>query len=410
MRGRERLRGVGFSLVVSALALLAADGVRAQTPMALRNWGQNIAMSDARVVGRGGWGIAEIDSLTPSFHNTASLVESPLVSILLTAYGERVGSEGSGEDRTTYHAFVPNARVMLPLIKRRLALAAGFVIRRSMIYETRTALNDTIWGDAVSGYEQFLRKGNLFSVPLGLSVKAAPGLSLGVDYILYRGSITGTTSFTYLDDDGFDSRYQSSIQRLESELNGESWRFSLLWSSLDWLRLGGSYTLGYDLGIENTLAVTGVSERSFSAFATQMPAELIVGGQVRLGRRWWFGTEYQSAPFGGFTGVPEWEPDMADEWTLSFGIERAMGRVRKGGWRNTPLRFGVSTRRWAYRIDGETIDEMAISIGTGFALARGMGQLDLALSYGQVGDVDEISVSSSYWRLAVSILGLEKWW
>ncbi len=408
---RRRWRSVGPVLAALLLLSLAmGTAAQAQTPMALRNWGQNITTSDARVAGRGGWGMAQTDSLSPSFQNTASLVATPLVTILLTAYGEHVTSEGSDELRGTYHAFVPNVRAMLPVIKRRLALAAGFAIRRSMVYETRTAFLDTVWGDVVEGYEQFFRKGNLFEVPLSASAKVLPGLSVGADLILHRGSITGTTNYTYLGAGGLDPRYLSSNQEAESKLNGESWRFSLLWSSLDWLRIGASYELPYDLEIDNSVAIAGVSGRSHSQFETHMPEEWLVGGQLRLGRRWWLGGEYQFAAFSKFTGVPDWESDMEDEWTASVGFERTMDRLRKGGWSNLPIRFGVATRRWAYRIDGETIDEMSASVGTGFALARGLGQLDLAFTYGKIGKLDEISVASEYWRFTIALLGLEHWW
>ena len=411
MGPRRRWRSVGPVLAALVLLSLAIGSAAwAQTPMALNNWGQNITTSDARVSGRGGWGMAQIDSLSPSFQNTASLVATPLVTILLTAYGEHVTSEGSGEHRGTYHAFVPNVRAMLPVIKRRLALAAGFAIRRSMVYETRTAFLDTVWGDVVEGYEQFFRKGNLFEVPLSASARVLPGLSVGADLILHRGSITGTTNYTYLVPGGLDPRYLSSNQDAESKLNGESWRFSLLWSSLDWLRIGASYELDYDLRIDNSVAIAGVSGRSHTQFETHMPEEWLVGGQLRLGGRWWLGAEYQFAAFSKFTGVPDWDADMEDEWTASVGFERTMDRVRKGGWRNMPIRFGVATRRWAYRIDGETIDEMSVSVGTGFGLARGLGQLDLAFTYGKIGKLDEISVASEYWRLTVSLLGLERWW
>jgi hypothetical protein len=101
---------------------------------------------------------------------------------------------------------------------------------------------------------------------------------------------------------------------------------------------------------------------------------------------------------------------MRDERTVSFGIERALGRDRRSSWGNRPVRLGVTARRWAYELGGAPLDEWIYSAGTGFEFQGGRGQLDLALSYGTIGDRSQNGYATEYWRLTVSVSGFERWW
>jgi hypothetical protein len=135
----------------------------------------------------------------------------------------------------------------------------------------------------------------------------------------------------------------------------------------------------------------------------------MAGAELRLWRRWRIGADYELRDFSALTGQPEWEEAMEDEVVISGGIERTLGRARRGGFANVPLRLGVTKRRWAYQVGGAPVDEWTYSAGTGFSLENGRGQLDLALSYGTIG-VAENGLASDYWRITVSVTGLERWW
>ena len=102
--------------------------------------------------------------------------------------------------------------------------------------------------------------------------------------------------------------------------------------------------------------------------------------------------------------------DMEDEYSLSVGLERKPGRKRRGGLSNLPVRLGASLKRWAYRVGGEPIDERTISLGTGFPFRHNLGSLDVALSYGIIGDLEKNGMETETWRLTISVTGLERWW
>ena len=93
-----------------------------------------------------------------------------------------------------------------------------------------------------------------------------------------------------------------------------------------------------------------------------------------------------------------------------MGIERKPARVRRGGANNLPLRAGYTRKQWGYAINGEPVIEETFSLGTGFPFRGNLGQLDMALSFGTIGDMGTNQMESSYWRFTLSVVGLERWW
>jgi len=107
--------------------------------------------------------------------------------------------------------------------------------------------------------------------------------------------------------------------------------------------------------------------------------------------------------------------DMEDEYGFSAGLERMKGYKRRGGMGNLPIRLGVSYKRWAYGVGGAddkaaSIEEKTVSIGTGFPFRQNLGELDVAVSYGVIGELEKNGLESEIWRLTISVTGLERWW
>jgi hypothetical protein len=99
--------------------------------------GAPAAGGDARVLGRGGWGLAESDTLAPSFLNPAGLPGLRQVAIALSGYGERIRSQGSAGSSDNARVLTPDVAVAVPLGECGVVFAAGFHARRSTQYQTR---------------------------------------------------------------------------------------------------------------------------------------------------------------------------------------------------------------------------------------------------------------------------------
>jgi hypothetical protein len=421
VRSDSRWCSAVASAVVGAVALALFTGIAAaQSPFALVNMGQDIWITDARIAGRGGWGMTVADTLALGFKNVAGLVDNPFVGVQMCGFGERSDATEGDSQRRTYRTFVPSFRVSVPIQPGRVALTAGFRARRSTSYSTRRDASWEVDEGTITGFEAFERDGTLWDIPLGAAVRIGRFLALGGTVNLIRGSFVDTRNTVPVwlnrgpDTTGTDvvvpAPYLTSVEENESVYDGTSVTASALMKFFGRLRLGAAYTPEHDVDLSRKVSLGGVGTRYYESFTLRMPAEFQAGAELRLGSRWRLGADYEWQRYSQLTGLPEWEGELEDAWIASFGLERTLGFARRGGFGNVPLRLGATLRRWSYRVGGQPVDEITYSAGTGFALEGGLGQLDIALSYGMIGDLADNGAESDYWRLTVSVTGLERWW
>ena len=397
----------------ACLVLLAAGSAspaRAQSPFSLVHLGAPTAGGDARVFGRGGWGLAESDTLAPSFLNPAGLPGLRQVAISLSGYGERIRSEGVAGSSDNARVMLPDVAVAMPLGDGRAVLAVGLHARRSTQYTTSLSREWYAGAELLAaGEEVFSREGTQFAVPLTLAARATRALSLSATLNLERGAIRERVNIFFLDP--VDSLgYRRSSLVLEDDFSGTSASFGLQWRPTDALSLGAVFTTPWDYAVMRRQEVYNVSGVVDSSYTVRMPADWGVGASARLAARWRVGTDFEWRGLSDLRGRPDWELAAEDEWRIGFGCERAGARVRRGGWSNLPLRFGVSRGQWGYRVGDEPVREWRIAAGTGFVLSSGNGRVDVGLSYGRVGDRDRNGYVDDVWRLALSVVGLERWW
>ncbi len=399
-------------LILSVLSLAWSGTAGAQTPLALGNIGQRLDNEDARMIGRGGWGMAVDDSTHPGFKNLASLYAIRKVALNFSVFGDNAVSEDDHGERTTDQVFTPDIRVALPVIKGRLAVTAGFVVDRSTQYDTSVDSTWQVWEDEINGQVQFLRDGSMFRVPLGAAFAPWRGLSLSAAVNMQRGTLRESLYDVLRDPASLVGipLYQTNLLVQEDTYSGTSATFGALFSPLKGVRFGGAYTPAFDLDVARKLEVGGVAQRRNTAFTLSMPAEIRAGLAVTLKGRWRMGADYQYQDFKDFRGNEAWAADMETEHTLSLGLERHRAHERHGGMGNLPLRLGVRMRTWAYKVGGAPVDETTFSAGTGFPFHGDLGQLDVALSYSMVGDLEDNGMQSRIVRLTISVTGLERWW
>jgi len=259
---------IWLPLLTGFIVTAVTTPVLAQTPFSLLNLGANVASYDARMEGRGGWGLAETDTLVPGFKNLAGLAEVDNVVLLLNGYFERrrietVTTEAAGS-RKTARVLTPNARVAFPLKGKYATLSAGFLSRRATEY-TSVKPNSWLLGDVVViGEEQFERRGTQFEIPLAFSLRLLRGLSIAASLNLISGNIRQTVTDIFLQPTDINGRplYRpvESINRYEfSGVSGSSY---VLFSPFRWLHLGGVYTPSHHVTVEQTQFMDGVASQA----------------------------------------------------------------------------------------------------------------------------------------------------
>jgi len=418
---RSRIgRELGPVLVLAIAALLVATAAVAQSPFALTNIGADVRSSSARVDGRGGWGLAESDTLIPSFHNLAGLPGLKKMAIVVSGYAEQVRSKDASTSRTTNRLRTPTLRAAAPFADGRLIFSAGFQGLRGTQYDVQRetvyllpAPEDPLGADVpYEGHETFVREGTQFQVPLGLSWRATSRLSLAANLNLVGGVMRERVNVVFDEPVSTDGTqyFLTTAETLEDEISGQSATVSLLVAPLSRLSLGAAFTPAHDWDVTRRQEMQGIPGSADSEYSIRIPELWAVGAALALSDRWRLGAEYESQPFSKLSGRADWEAVMCDAWRLGIGLDRAEAFARRAGRRNLPLRVGYSLQKWPYRVDGEDILERRISAGTGFSFRDRSGHLDLALSHAWIGELGKNGSRDRVWRLTVSVAGLEKWW
>jgi hypothetical protein len=384
---------------------LGAVTASAQTPMAGSNIGQRIVPDDARMVARGGWGMAVSDTTHPGFKNLASLAYLRHVVLKYTGYGELTDSESPNGTRTTSGVYSPGIQFALPVIKSRLGMTAGFSMNGSTRWDAQRDSTWTLADTSVVGGIALSREGTRFKVPLGVAWRPYERLAIAGAINLESGSSLENYNEAFA-----SSGIDPNLKETKDLYQGTSYTLGLQWQPLARLSLGASWTPAYTLEVDRQVKVQGVTARYQTSWDLSLPAEYMAGFQLRLTERWQVGADAQFMPFSEFSGNDAWAEEMYDEYTFGFGLERMKANERRAGMKNLPLRLGANLHRWAYGLGGEPIEELTFSIGTGFGFARDLGQLDVSLSYGMIGDLGQNGVRSNVYRLGVSVTGLEAWW
>ena len=393
------------ALLFAVAAALLATAAAAQTPFAMSGLGQNVETFSARDTGRGGWGMADTDTLTPGTMNQAALADLMYTGLIFSGHGETAKNQGPAEERRSYRTLLPNIRLALPLQKARLTLHAGFLVKRSLEWTSLSDITYPQFGDTVSGLERYDRTGTIYQVPVGLAWRPIRGLALGGSFNLVRGSIEDEIEEIFTDP--LENYYLANIRVQRDELSGACFTGSVLLDALRFLQVGASVTTAYDLDFRREISAAGVAERRQEEFTAGMPAEFRGGIMLRLPNHWRLGADGQLARYSELSGRPDWEPILEDEWTLSAGIERTWVRTQFGRSYSLPVRLGFQWRQWAQTVGGAAVEERTVSVGTGFPFRNRLGMIDLSLSHSWIGDLEENGYRSRVWRLGLSITGLE---
>ncbi len=398
-------------LLAGGLSLMPVQAL-AQSPFALANIGQPIDNADARMTGRGGWGMAVHDSLNPGFMNVASLTALRHVAVKFTSYGEKIDSSDEYGSRQVHRSLLPDIRVGIPIIKGRLAFSTGIEVGRSFEYRTLQPMTWYAEEDTITGNKQFRREGTLWQIPTGLSLRLFGNLSVAGTVGMVNGTIRETTDNFFLQPSGFTGNplYLANRKVREDEFTGTQTTLSIHFGSSNGLALGASWTPGHNLDVDRKISMGGLSARENSTWTFDIPETFKAGFQLKLTGRWRVGGDGIFQRYSEFGGNLQWASDTVDEYSASLGLERSVAFERHGGMSNLPLRFGVKYRRWGFLVGGQEVEEKVISMGTGFPFNRKMGMLDTSLSYSVIGDESKNGMESNVWRLTVSVTGLEKWW
>lgn len=404
-----RSRAMILLLALAAITCLPVGVARADSIFGLSFFGAPIPVGDARIIGRGGMGLAYRDSINSAVLQATQLPDLARVTVGVTNLYERRGSKDEFGSLKRWGLVTPSIRAGFPVFGRA-GIGLGFTARRSTQWTLERPYAED--SDTVEIIE---REGTQFDVPLLLGVRLHPKLVVGTGLHLERG----TVRMRYVLDLALAGE-TDPIETREDVYDGMTPELSVALYDVGPLSVAGHWIAGFDADVKVSQRGVALSNREDSARTDTMPARWGVGTRLELGSQWSLGADYAVEKWSEYEGRSftydengVFDPDgtvqsLQDETEWRVGLERES--VRVGLRYTTPLRVGAYSRRWHYQLRGNDVTEWGVTVGTGITLRAGWARTDFAIGYSRIGDTGENDATESVLRFSLSVTGGERWY
>ncbi len=399
--------------------LLLLAGAALAGPLSRGGWGRIEWTGNAADMGRGGAGLAQLDTLRINLRNPAALHSGRLTRLQLGFGGarEQISDNAGGSHSETVGRF-DSFLLSFPLTWRETSLAVGLRPFSRMNF----ALSSRGTNDENEEYYEFLKGSGGFSLAtLGAGKAWLDGrLQTGVELGFFFGSLRQEYSLYHTAAaPPFDV---ANNYRLGA--NGYSMRFGLVAQVRPGLSLGLVYrpATPVDLLLDQESA-SNDRDRQVDLGSSDLPSSL------ELGLRWQRGNwvthmdlsweDWSSTTLGtNSSGTPV--SRLQDAATgLAFGFERVHENdftvewYRKWDWRsgfrlrNEYLAWNALQQQGGLRY--EDLLSTTLSLGCSIPTRARRGWLDLALEYSMLGGESDLGLEERTTRLRVTFAGSDLW-
>ncbi len=395
-----RMRAV--LLVATPLAaawLAAAPAARAVSAFAREGLGEWIEGYDVRGEALGSTGIGVADPFNFCLANPAATAFSPHTLVYAafngvvnwTEDGDREARRGSGS--------LTGLGVHVPL-SGAWGMRWAVQPRTDGVY----TLRDVVATGSGNGGNLRVAEGSrgLLLLTGEVAYHARRTLAAALSAGITAGSLLDEVSYQFADSGWTDTQDQRKLRVRPAWVFGGG----LLWSPAPRVAVGASASVGTRMTAEDLYRSTGGLEIK-SETTIDHPLGLGAGLSVFVLERlrlsadaYWRG--WEDVRLGGrelpLPGVGPWRNTL--RWGV--GLERTARRTPAGGfWSGLSWRAGFAWIPWyAEDREGRVAEERRVSVGVGIPIRVDRGTLDLAVSRGWRGAVDETGIAEQYLRFS----------
>lgn len=416
------------TILILAVALFGSGALCAQdldalgtfTPYSLYGIGDIQGLNTASTLGMGGIGQGIRDPRYINIKNIASITERDTLSFMLDfgLYSKNMYLK----DKNTKSAFntvgINNFVITVP-VKNKHSLIVGIMPYSNKGYKLETEETDV---NLIAKYGDIrYRKyghGSINQAFFGGAVKINDNLSAGVEGIYYFGSQTSRSDVYFSSGliramqtgwkhspHGFsveaaaqgtfkpasDYRLTAGVSyRMKTSLNGSMTRFAYV----------------YDSEVTDTVAFNKAKSD------LTIPSKLAVGVALRKGDKWTIGVDYERQDWSkaGFKDTPGVEFQAQTAQSLRVGIEFVPNRYDiRYRYKRMSYRAGFHYDKTYVSLDGKSINQMGITIGTSIPVYRLNNSFNLAIDFGQRGSTTGNLVKENYVNFIVSFSLHDLW-
>lgn len=390
-------------LIISVSVSAQEGAYGAYTPYSVFGVGEIAKEGSAYNKSMGGTGIATRNKRFINYTNPAavtardSLAFMADVGLVQTNSIYRQGDLRSGNNTFNIHNFV----LSFP-IYRSSAFMVGITPFSNVGYDFSSIETDqNIIGNTGNITYDSYGTGDIYQVFVGAGVTFWKKLSLGAEFLYYFGNIDKITKMDYS-----NSSYRSVNSGSEISVNGATGKFGLQYEQ----KLGGNVSMTVGATYRMSTKLNGYSTNY--RYATQSSVvdtlkysvdtlghgnislgdEIGVGISLKGGDKWhaefnylrsgWKNTGMDTAPGFAVTGESKFSATASQSFRLGFEIVPNRNDIRYY-MRRCAYRAGVYYDQAYYKLDGNNVNSLGITLGITLPVFRWYNGLTLGVDLGQ---------------------------
>jgi len=391
------LRSLAWPAALIALLLILAPSARAVSAFAREGLGEWLEGYDVRGEALGSTGIGVVDPFNFCLANPAATAFSPHTLVYAALNGVvNWTADGDHEARRTSGSLM-GFGVHVPLT-RSWGMRWALQPRTDGVY----TLRDTVATGSGNARNLRLAEGSrgLLLVTGEIIYHAGRALAAAVSAGITAGSLLDEVSYAFADSGWTDTQDQRKLRVKPAYVLGAG----LLWSPHARVALGASASVGERMTTKDTYRSAGGAEMTSETTLDQPRGlgggiSVFVLPRVRVSAdAYWRG--WEDVELGGqrlpLPDVGPWRNTL--RWGV--GVERTAERSTAGSfWNKLAWRAGFAWIPWyAEDREGQVAEEQRISVGVGIPIRVDRGTLDIAVSRGWRGAVDDTGIAEDYLR------------
>ena len=402
-------------LMLVGFVLRAQDGAYGgYSPYSVYGIGNLTVQGNAYTRGMGGIGVATRNNRYINVVNPAAITARDTLSFMADFGLENQNSlfrqNGLSSANNTFN--VTNLAVTFPLY-RKSAFSFGVSNFSTMGYEfSHRSIDETgVWTSSSSG------NGGLYQVFGGVAATFFGRLSVGAQGIYYFGNLDKPTSIV-----NSNTTYRSFSNGYIMDLKGYTGKMGVQleipFSGGTRLVVGGTYRLGTDLRGEVTdysfATISSyqdtVSYKTYTGRQVRIADEIGAGVSLRKGEKWmfevnylrsdWTGTGMDTAP--GFANIAKAKFSATTAQSVRAGFEFVPNRNDIRYYlRRCTYRGGVYYDRSYYKLDGNNVDAVGLTLGVTLPVFRWYNGVSLGMDIGQKGGTRGMMTRERYAKFVI---------
>jgi hypothetical protein len=392
---RPAIRMLAVAALCAGVLSAPRAGV-AESVFGLNLIGERMDTGDARSAALGGFVQLIDDSLGVLQYNPATTAWAKKVTFCVAGYVTSDKNKSVDAQEKSVSTKIAGFTFAFPLYRKSLSVSLGYRGRYDPDGEF-SVQEKTSEGDLY--YNRFERSGGLWTVPFALAADFGPRGKLGGFYSLERGTIENRWVIDFQ-----GSSTADAVSTQYREFSGGGWGVGGVVRPVNRVSLALSYEGAVDYDVATDETYTNASANVSYTENVSLPERWTGSAVVRPGGGFTVYAGGSVSDFEKFRGLAFPADRLVREEVVSVGLEYHRSRAL------LPIRLSARFEQLPYTLpDGEKIQKMAFTLGTGLLFKSRTGKLDLALQFGKTGSVDTNGYEDQFIRFFMSIAGSEEW-